>query len=194
MSTRLISVYFKRQFLEKERKDRIMNIRSFVNLFEEIPDIIIKSESTCPAGYTHTLGMNEHELNKPNGKPKLKVFSGNNIISRISILSNGKLLLHVEGFHEEDRPATLREILQCMMLAPSIKKLGKIIFHISNYDMECASINGDIPKFFSAHPEYLDRSVMTLSYKISFTSIDTMIADIYIRLDHDIDSIFQLSV
>lgn len=169
-----------------------MNIRSFINLFEEIPDIIIKSESTCPTGYMHTLSMNEHELNKPDGKPKLRVFSGNNIISRISILSNGKLLLHVEGFHEEDGPVRLREILQCMMLDGSVKKFGKITFHISNYDMECTSINGSVPKFFDAHPEYLDRSVMSLSYKINFTSIDSIIADIYIRLDHDIDGIFQL--
>lgn len=169
-----------------------MNIRSFINLFEEIPDINIKSESTCPAGYIHTLSMNEHELYMSDGKPKFRVFSGNNIISRISILSNGKFVLHVEGFHEEDKPVQLHEILQCIVLGyrHGDSRYKKAIFYITNYDMECITSNGDFPKFFISHPEFLDRNVMAMSYNITGEGSRNMVVNIGIRLDHDIDGIF----
>ena len=154
-----------------------MNLRSFVNLFDSAPQINIGNSSTnkhpaCMVDFQPVemliTGQNSIKFFIHNGGNK-EYFRSHRSIS--SIRYNGTSFdIKLEGFYEETKPVSLIDLIYCLSQGLTDGKAQRVT--ISNYDITFNILkDGELPKFFTKHPEYLERSVKGMWYSKDMDSL-----------------------
>lgn len=154
-----------------------MNLKSFVNLFDTVPQINIGRSSTnkhpaCMIDFQHV----EMLIDSPNSA-KFIIHNNSNDEEYFNshrsihcIKWNGHSYdIQLEGFYEETKPVTLIDVLYCFSngINGDIQRLT-----ISNYDITFNLVkDAEIPKFFNLHPDYLERTVKRMWYDKDTDSI-----------------------
>ena len=140
-----------------------MNLKAFVNLFDPVPQIKIGHSSTnkhpaCMIDFQPVemlIGQNSMKFIIHNGGND-EYFKSHRSIRSIK-WDGFSFNLQLEGFYEETKPVTLVDLMYCLScdVDTSLQRVT-----IANYDITFNIMkDGHVPKFFTMHPELLDRTV-----------------------------------
>lgn len=164
-----------------------MNIMSFINLFDKIPEIRIATASTYPHRYVYVndpYGGIIYHVNKNTMRSK-GGFCKENSINSVYINDNGIFII-ADAFHCESGSVTFRDILAVFSYERNYCKgyTNHVKIHIYNYNKWFKYDEYHLPKFITNHPDILDRQVMAINI-IDHETIG-------IRLDYDFNSLFDI--
>lgn len=152
-----------------------MNIKNFVNLFNEMPPAIgIVMASTYPAGI-NDLGFDIRLVKAYERNCSRKYgFAPESNIHSITMTNDG-LVMVIDSFHKESIVVRLGDIIDVLH--------GDVKLKICYYDIDLIVRNGQLPRYLKENPNLLNRQVMNIEWIDAKT--------LGIRLDYDFDSLFE---
>ena len=151
-----------------------MNIKSFINAFEETPDVTVAAKPTCPKDFD----LHERIFPKPcHIDGCTHVFSFNNSISDIGIRRDG-IVIFANSYHEESGYFTLGDLLDAYNSQISD---ADNVFHLTGLSLR--PFKSKKSAIFKYHPELLSRNVKSIEYDDGVICVD---------LNADIDIIISL--